>query len=298
MPHRNSITLVPILVVACGLAARAEAGDRTLYAIGRKFDSHYQSLMRFDPDDPSDSEAVGVLSPNSTYLRFLSYNPSSNAFFASPGDSNPTTMYRIDPVTGAATALGNSGAATLKGSAFVPSLGGTVVAHSNAGDASGLERRLSLLDPITGALSPLADFTSGGLTAQQEFEELTYDANRALLIAYTLGTYVEIDPADWSIVGSGVLPGLPGAPGVFYGDFDPTTGTVFSVGTTAIQDSEGHDILGSTSLSIRDLPANDIIGTAGIINGPRGIDGLAFIPTPGTIGVLGLGGLAVLRRRR
>jgi hypothetical protein len=291
-PTQTSIVLAA-LALAAG-AAHGAAIDRTLYAIGVNPNTGNQALVRFDPDNPSDEEYIGELGITLPEFNvFLSYNPDEDAFFASSDDE----MYRVDRYTGLTTQLNVTGAARLQGSAYVPAIGGTIVAHTNAGDAGFLDRRLSSVDPITGALTPLADFNGGALSGLQEFDEVAYDAASGYVVAYDyqLAEYHEIDPATWLIVGTSTLVGTPA---VFRGDINPANGDLYYNDVAVVQGPGGTEFNGLLDIWVRDLPGHALIGTTGSITLLEKIDGLAFVPAPGAAPLLGLAALAAVRRRR
>lgn len=272
-------------------AAFGAAIDRTLYAIGVNPNTGNQALIRFDPDNPSDEEYIGELGivlPE--FNTFLSYNPDDDAFYASYFDK----MYRINRYTGVTTDLNMVNTFRLQGSAYIPSLGKTVVAHSLSGDA--WDRRIAAVNP-DGTLTELANFNDGSLVGFQDIDELVYDPSTGDLFGYRFvdSEYYQIDIDTWSIVNIGTY---TGSPMVFRGDVNPENGELYFDGADIIPGPGGTQFNGQLDIWTRSMPGHVLGASTGSISLLSKVDGLAFVPTPGAASVLGLAGLVVLRRRR
>lgn len=289
--HATKMTVVVVaaLVSAVG-AAQGAAIDRTLYAIGVNPNTSNQALIRFDPDNPSDEEYIGELGITlPDFNTFLSYNPDEDAFYA----SYLNKMYRINRYTGVSDDLNVVNTFRLQGSAYVPSLGQTVVAYSQTGDA--WDRRIGAVNP-DGSITELANF-NGVLTVFQDIDELVYDAGTGDLFGYRFvdSEYYQIDIDTWTVVDIGTYTGQPQ---VFRGDVNPENGDLYFDGAEVIQGPGGTQFNGELDIWTRSMPDHTLGASTGSITLLEKIDGLAFVPAPGAVALLGLAGLATTRRRR
>ena len=289
--NTNTISAAVAAMVCAAGAAHGAAIDRTLYAIGVNPNTGNQALIRFDPDNPTDEEYIGELGITlPDFNTFLSYNPNDDAFYASSLDK----MYRIDRYSGVTTDLNMVNTFRLQGSTYLPSIGKTVVAHSLSGDA--WDRRIAAVNP-DGTLTELANFNDGSLSVFQDIDEMVYDPSTGDIFGYRFvdSEYYRIDTDTWTVIDIGTY---TGSPAVFRGDVDPVTGDLYFDGADVIPGPGGTQFNGQLDIWTRSMPSHTLGGNTGSITLLEKIDGLAFVPAPGSAGLLGLAGLVALRRRR
>jgi hypothetical protein len=288
------ITTTGILALAAGaaLSAAAVAGpmDRTLYAIANSsLDPGTGILVAFDPDNPADSELVGNL--NAAGLVALTYDPRNDFFISSTFDQ----LFQVDRATGNATPFPEQAdVARLAGHTYVPERDLMLVAFSQPTD-SGFDRRIGSIN-ADGTVTELFDFT-GDLTGVDEFDELIWDPASGLLRAFDGQdqAWYEIDLDLGQIVNSG---NFNDGQTLASADRNPENGQIYMVDRVPPDFTNPFDI--PPDIFIRDSATFAIAGNPGLIGEPSidDVNGLAFIPSPGAVALLGLGGLAGVRRRR
>jgi hypothetical protein len=272
--------------------ATGAAIDRTLYALADGSTTPGdQRLIRFDPDNPSDAEVIG--STGLAGLGFLSYDPGIDAFYAVSID----TIHVVDRYTGVATPLPNaSGRFRVQGMDYVPGIQRTLIAYQDTGDPNQLDKRLGWINP-DGTIDPLFDFNGDpNFVDFEEFDEIVFDPATGHVFAYDFqpAQVWEISLADGSVVSSMMLTDIP--PEVFRADINPENGLLYFNGA---EPSGGPGpFAGETDIFTRTIPGQAIGGPTGTVALVDQIDGMSFVPSPGTGALASLAILAGLRRRR
>ncbi len=260
-------------------------------------------LVGFDSSTPgtySLNVAISGLGGGESILG-MDMRPAANQLYVL-GSSN--TLYTLDRQTGAATAVGTPGSFTLSGSAFGFDFNPTVDRIRVTSDADQNLR----LNPITGALA-------------------TADTN----LAYAAG---DVNAgANPNIVGSAytnnfagatttTLYGIDSTLGILVTQIPPNNGTLNTVGSLGVTTSQnvGFEISSISGIAFASLTApgspgfsqlftiNLATGAATLVGGigvnsPNNgeLIGLAAVPEPSSVALLGLGILAVggaIHRRR
>jgi len=220
------------------------------------------------------------------------------------------SLYSINATTGAATLVGSTGLRQISGMDW-DSANGRLVALTVAGDQFAI-------DIDTGASTLIVDGNFGVPEGSIAFQNGTAFTT----IFDNLNSW---DGTAWQQVGPSFLPGGADISGLDFGgtmllglatygvdadqlvSFNTVTGAATIIGATGTNAGSvaglAHDFLGggwymTDGDSLYSL--NTTTGAASLIgaHGVPGFSGLAFVPTPGSLALLGLGGLVAVRRRR
>ncbi len=296
---------VRMMFAVAGLLASAGSAVAGQTVYGITFD---QRLVSFAPNAPSvfltDTGVTG-LGPDETILG-IDFRPRTGGLVMM---TNANKLYNLDTGTGAATAIGTGFSPALSGA---PEFGmdfNPTVDRIRVVDSSGNNRRLN---PVTGgAVATDTGLTVGGVpigaygTAYRNWQFLI-GANAP---ANSVRQYV--------VIGTGTAFGLGEVGSMAGGNASFNGGTITSIGAfgTPSTDNIGFDIFGPTDdayVSLTDTSsfastfyglnlADGSISSLGTVGSGSVRDSLidfSVIPTPGAAALLGLGGLAVARRRR
>lgn len=249
------------LIAATGAAASAQ----TLYSVREGDDT----LVRIDISNPNaptfaDVGALGV--------RFdfggLSFGPGGDLYMID-GRGGRAALYTVDTGTGTASFVGAHGINDLFALAWDTSTG-TMYASQFAGGSG-----LYTLDPSTGApttINPAMSAGIGGLTYNFSTDQLVGSNDGA-------GDLYDIDRAT----GAQTL--------IFDGPFVNDSGLAYDA-----MNNYYWGIDWSGVLFYYDIGAG--YARTDVLTGLGAHDGLAWVPAPGSLALLGLGGLAAARRRR
>jgi len=272
------------------LAASAQAQVDQVYGVTQD-----NTLIRFNPQVPGtilSGVAIQGMQTNEV-VRGIDFRPATGELYAMGSFSR---LYTINVSTGVATQVGPQFSTPLNGSSFGFDFNPTVDRIRVISDADQNLR----LNPITGAVAAVdgaMNYVAG---------DLNFGVNpNAVGGAYTnnfagaMTTTLYVIDTNLDIL---AIQNPPNAGGLV---------TVGSVGAD-LNDMAGFDISGATGIAyaaVRDVALarttfwtinlNTGAGTfVGQIGGGSILTAIAVIPTPGAAAVLGLGGLALLRRRR
>jgi hypothetical protein len=220
------------------------------------------------------------------------------------------SLYSIDTVTGSATLIGDTGLRRVAGLDW-DHVNNRLVALNGAGDQFSVNTH-------TGATTLIVDANFGIPEGSIAFENGTaYTTVFDNLSAWNGGGWQQIGPS--MLAGGADISGLDFGGGMLLGlatfgsdadqlvAYDIISGSATTIGTTGTNAVSvaglAHAFLGgewymSDGASLYSL--NTTTGSASLIgaHGLSGFSGLAFVPAPGAAVLLGLGGLAVARRRR
>jgi len=190
---------------------------------------------------------------------------------------NPNSLFRVDPRTGASTLIGITGIEVTEGGlAFDPTselLYGCQAKGQDllyTFDLSNAKATVKGTIVSSGDISAISFDDSGTLYAIDQLEQslLTLDPSNANIIKS-----IDLNISLGSILGM---------------DFDPSSGIMY----VADGSSGGTDTLYTVDLSTGVLSP---VGPTGLTDG---LSGLAIVPEPYTISLLGLGSFLVLKKRR
>lgn len=226
-------------------------------------------------------------------VRGIDIRPATNELYALGSFSR---LYRVDPVTGAATQVGSQFSTPLNGSQFGFDFNPTVDRIRIVSDADQNLR----INPITGAIASV----DGSLAYGAGDSGFGLNPN-VIASAYT---------NNFAGALTTTLYGVDSARDALVIQNPPNSGGLVTVGFlgTDVTDMSGFDISGVTGtayMAIRDASLSRSTfwsinlatgqGTMiGEIGGGAILTGLTVVPTPGSLALLGLGGLAAFRRRR
>jgi len=272
------------------LAASAQAQVDQVYGVTQD-----NTLIRFNPQVPGtilSGVAIQGMQTNEV-VRGIDFRPATGELYAMGSFSR---LYTINVSTGVATQVGPQFSTPLNGSSFGFDFNPTVDRIRVISDADQNLR----LNPITGAVAAVdgaMNYVAGDLNFGVNPNAVGGAYTNNFAGATTTTLYV-ID-TNLDIL---AIQNPPNAGGLV---------TVGSVGAD-LNDMAGFDISGATGIAyaaVRDVALarttfwtinlNTGAGTfVGQIGGGSILTAIAVIPTPGAAAVLGLGGLALLRRRR
>ena len=272
----RGMNLIAGLVIAAGASV---ASAETIYGVT---DSH---LVKFDTANPGAVTVVGAHGFGGANRRLfnLAYNKSDGYFYAigwenRVGDHADQFLARIDPATGAgsvAANLGNSAnAGYYEGIDWNDKRGSLTVA--NGGAANGF-------DTVN-----IYDIATNG----RDNDFLVYDSKRDLTHVWDpngLAQWTKTDLGTGNNVDLGAINNLLGE-----GAYSANQDAFFCY---LISSAAPYSLIKITTDGIVNITTTN----EGFINMPvdtGALTGLAFIPTPGTLALLGLGALAAARRRR
>jgi hypothetical protein len=269
MKRVSSLLTVAILGVGLALPDSVVAQGELLLG-----SSAGQDQLTVIDRDTADSELIGRMNiPSDWAMNGLAFDRVNNILYGiSPSADR---IYTIDPTNAEVTPIGDIealGFDNANGLAYDPN-----------------DRVLYATDLVTNTLFTVDTSTSVGTAIGpigggfRLVEGLAYDSTARILygLADTLpGHVIVIDPATGDAVG---LPNaLPLDDDTWRGlTFDPVTDTLF-----ASSDQKLYQV----------DPATGVGTLVGTLSPP--IQGLAVIPEPATMGLLALGGLALLKRRK
>jgi len=282
---RPTLSLI-LALTAAGIAAPAHA--QLVYGL-----TDNQNLVTFDASTPDNIQSGVFISGLASGERAIGidFRPATGELYAL-GSQN--TLYTIDAMTGAATAVGSGFGDRLNGSSFGFDFNPTIDRIRVVSDA---DQNL-VLNPITGGSTLVTD------------------------LFYRAGDVNEgVDP---NVVGSAYTNSFPGSTTTqLYGidtglDIlvrqDNSAGTLDTVGSLGVDltDLVGFDIDGSTNMAYASVQETDLgrstfwainldTGAATRIDEIGGgalVGSIAIIPAPGSLALAGLAGLISLRRRR
>jgi hypothetical protein len=227
------------------------------------------------------------------------------------GPFSQQSLYAIDPATGAATLIGNTGLVNINDVAW-DAASGRLLAYTTAAD-------LYELNFSTGAATLLA--ARAGTVPEGS---LTVDAGGGLFTT-NADVLCTLNRATGALAPIGVLglndndiSGIAFVGGRLFGyakngtaadtlvEINPATGQGVSIGALATLSgaSVGGLAFDGSTLFLTDsanlFSVDPLTATATLIgaHGVGGFSGLAFIPAPSTAGLLAFAGLAAARRRR
>lgn len=226
--------------------------------------------------------------PNTTGCNFLTYVPQTNKFLSVGvmGAFN-SALVEIDPVAQTATTVVNGiPNAYFEGLEYMPSLGGVVVSHGGGGFFTG---SIALLNPVTYGL-----VSTGAIPGAGDSDIIFMDGTGAL-------NYLDANNPNSNGFQRNVINNPFGAMSVT-GVANNTFNFAGGEPDLAWKADEGRLFLSQlTQLStVGALNGITTVGPYGVnsAGAPIQITGLAAVPEPGTMAALGLGALALLRRRR
>lgn len=229
------------------------------------------------------------------------------------GPFSVQTLYTVDPVTGFATAVGSTGIDEINGLAFDRS---TATMYAYTTDAE-----LYTIDLSSGAATLVADatgiFPEGDIAIGPGGGAFVNQVDEIGSLSLGSAAYTPVGPAGVGLDLSGLVFGSGGA---LFGyatngglddsivTINPLDGSATALGLTGFNSASGVGALAFDAseglLYLTDgsslYGVNSATGAASFIgaHGAGGFSGLAFIPAPGSVALLALGGLAGLRRRR
>jgi DNA-binding beta-propeller fold protein YncE len=197
--------------------------------------------------------------------------------------SSASRLYKINPTTGASTAVGSMGAALIEGDLAFDPTSGTLYAMYGSGGS------LRTVNTSTGATSAV-----GSMSYTLDASAMTFD-NSGLLYVFdgTAGVLFTVDKTNGNMLSqtSTSLNGLGSVSGM---DFDPATGTLYV--------ATGEKVFVGPPNSLYTL--NTSTGAMALVGSYAGsLSGLQFVPEPGTITLLAsacavIGAVSLLRSRR
>ncbi len=293
------------LALAAGalfVAAGSAVAGQTVYGV--TFD---QRLVTFAPGAPSvflTDTAITGLGADETILN-IDARPLNGSLVIM---TNANKLYTVDAGTAAATAIGTGFAPPLSGAVEYGMDFNPTVDRIRVVDSSGFNRRLN---PVTGgAAATDTPLTVGGTpiggygTAYRHWH---FGFNAPL---FTVRQYVIV--GTFTSFGLGEVGSMAGGNASFNGGAITLVGGAFGSPST---DNIGFDIFGPTDdayVSLTDTSsfastfyglnlADGSITSLGTVGSGSVRDSLidfTVLPTPGAAALLGLGGLAVARRRR
>jgi len=197
-----------------------------------------------------------------------------STFGSSP---SPNSLFKIDPTTGVSTVIGITGIEVTEGGlAFDPTSGLLYGCQASGPDL------LYTLDLNSGQAEVKGTILSSG-----DVSAISFDNSGSLYAIDRLEqSLLKLDPFTADIIKSVELNISLGS--IMGMDFDPSSGLMY----VADGSTDGTDTLYTVDLSTGVLSP---VGPTGL---KGGLSGLAIVPEPCTISLLGLGGLLVLKKRR
>jgi len=236
--------------------------------------------------NPLTGTATNLRPTNINGLDGVAFGPGGTLFGLSQRDSSPVTnaLFRIDPVTGASTLIGQTGMNIIEGDLrFDPSLGVFFAVTDIPGATS--TRRLFTINPNTGAGTVV-----GAIAGAFDPSAVAIDSAGRLLVldqqTFAADRLLQLDKTTAAVISSVNLNvNLGGTAGM---DFDPVSGVLYVV-----------DGVGTNSLYTLD-PSTGTLTLVGPTNVLDGLAGLAFVlvPEPSTLALAALGAVALLIVRR
>lgn len=289
----NARTLAASAAVAsmfalAGVASAQSAAD-TVFGVTQD-----NTLVRFNATTPGTIQAGVPIQglQNNEVIRGIDFRPATGELYALGSFSR---LYTINVSTGVATAVGGPFTPALNGSSFGFDFNPTIDRIRVISDA---DQSLAL-NPITGAVGAV----NGSLN--YAVGDVNFGVNpNAVGAAYT-NNFAGATTTTLYVLDTNLD---------ILATQNVTTGVLTTVGAvgTDLNDMAGFDISGATGIAyaaVRDVArARTTFWTINLGTGAGGFIGevgggsiltaIAVIPTPGAAAVLGLGGLALARRRR
>jgi len=281
---------------ACAAALGAASGVALAQAplLGVSFrDGNFAGNAAIYDVDPLTGEATNQRQTGADVLNGIAFAPDgrllsfTDSFGNVNGNSVGDVLVELDPATGATTVIGSLGLSTFSEGDldFNPVTGELFGVVSSAGSSA-----LITINPATGAATQV-----GAMPADDASAMAFTDDGRLFVLDTSFSfptieaTLYEIDPATGAEIAAfdtGVA--LGNVAGM---DFDPITGQLFM----ADGDNDGTDLLYTIDITNGALtPIGDTMAPGFF----GGLAGLEFIPAPGSLGVLAMGGVLASRRRR
>ncbi len=241
---------------------------------------------------------------------------SAHAQLFGVGDFSPTgvqNLYSINASTGAATLIGSTGLRQISDITFDPNAN-ALLAHTVAGD-------IFTLNPLTGAATLLEDGNT--LVPESGLAVLPTTSARFTTIFDDLHSGANV--TAWSRVGGSGLNAFDVSALAFdpslrlFGlasngsladelvEFNLSTGAATVIGATGTASQsvagltfnhQAGQLLASDGAGLYSIDRASGAATFIGAHGATGFSGIAFVPTPGSLALLALGGMAVARRRR
>jgi len=284
-PRKHLAATLPLFGLLAALVLAVPQADAGVFLVGS--DINDDILYKIDTDDGT-ATAIGPFSRTSgsfnDVIFGMTFNSNTNTLFAT--DVNADDLVTIDPVTAAVTVVGLTGLNKLEALAYdsaTDTMYGIDQRVGPGGDADA-EDFLITVNMTTGAAEPAIGGTGFDLIQDLAIDPADgtlygadRESNQLLTINKTTGAATVVGALGFGNVG-----GL---------DFHPFTGELFGV-------DAGADVL---------LSIDKTTGTATQIgddfalrgdDSDRRIEGIAFVPEPGSMTLLGLGSLLILGRTR
>jgi hypothetical protein len=281
------------LILSSLIVAAPAAGQVQLIGVEFRDGSFSNRDARLFDIDPVTGAASNPRFTDADVVTGIAQGPDGTLFALTDGlgtvNNEPagSSLLTIDIFTGETTIVGDTGIFLSEGDLDFDADGNLFAVTTENGVAT-----LLTLDADTGAgqivgtIPGLADASAMAFAPDGSLYVLDTTVNAVSIDAFL----VEVDPTDASVLSSvTITQGLGNTAGI---DFNPADGTLFL--------ADG-DFNGTNNLYIVDLTTGDLItvGTTIDDNFFGGLAGLEFavIPEPTTLSLLGLGSLALLRRR-
>lgn len=282
-----------LIVAAAGLAVLAgSAFGQSERVFGVTQNGTLISWNSNAPGAILSGSAISGLQQNEQ-IRGIDFRPATGQLFAIGSFSN---LYTLNTMTGAATAVGSGPFSPgLNGSAFGFDFNPTIDRIRVVSDAN----QNLVLNPITGALqlnaTPL-NYASGdpNFGADPNVVGSAYDNNVA---GATTSQLYGIDTALDILVRQGNNTGVLNTVGALGADITNLVGFDISGGTN-IAYAASQEASGGISTFWRVNLSTGAATAVGQIGGGTLVTAMAVVPSPGTLGLLAMGGVVALRRRR
>ena len=268
MVNKSAFIGVLVMVLVCSVP-KAQA----LPLIGSDFDGVLYDI------DPLTGAASNPRNTGINSLAGIEFSVDGTLYGLSTFGSspNPNSLFRVDPRTGASTLIGTTGIEVTEGGlAFDPTSGLLYGCQAKGQD---------LL--YTFDLSSAKAAVKGTIVSSGDISAISFDDRGTLYAIDQLEqSLLTLDPSNANIIKSTDLSiSLGSTLGM---DFDPSSGIMY----VADGSSDGTDTLYTVDLSTGVLSP---VGPTGLTDG---LSGLAIVPEPYTISLLGLGSLLVFKKRR
>jgi hypothetical protein len=276
METRSAITIA----VAFALTAAATTPSwAQLALLGNDFNGVLYDV------DATTGAAGNPRSTGVTTLVGISFGPDGVLYgLATFGSNFPNSLVSIDPATGAATVIGDTGLDNIyEGDLDFDPTTGVLYGIQDAANAPSPPRLLFTIDPSTGDATAVGDVGGRG-----DLSAMAFDSSGTLFVLNTSDDeLLTVNKSTAAIVSSvnlslaiGALAGM---------DFHPATGTLYVV--------DGPP--GGTNSLYTLNPATGALTFIGSTGLAQGLAGLAFlIPEPGSLSLAAIGAMAVFFRRR
>ena len=276
---------VSALAAVCVVAFAAAAPAATL--LGATFADGVLHDVDAATGTASNPRPVAVGATPVNFIAGIDFDAAGTLFAITSESPNPvpnfpSTLFRVDPATGAATVVAALDEKIAEGDLTLDPASGDLLAFARPNGLAAY--RLIRIDPATGATSLIGEVADLGIDPSG----LAMTAGGTLYALDTAGdALLRLDLADASIdASSAISPPLGNVAGM---DFDPASGFFY------VADGGGS---GTNSLYTLDPVTGDLdaVGATGLANGL----GALAVPEPGALarGVAGAAALAVIAARR